>query len=464
MFKKRDPKYSFITLATDAMVVISAYFFAYWFRFSGSFVPVKDVPPFLQYVKAILVIAPTLLYMFRIYHLYSVRTPLSRIDEFFTVIKATSVVFLVFMAVTFAYRDFTYSRIVVVITWFVTIVGILVIRNFVRIVERTERKRKGSEARLLIIGINRNARKLVKRFQESPRLAGHVVGVLSEQRHEGLKHLENAPILGSLSVFDEVVDQYRVDEVILADPDLSREQMSEIMLKCESRMISFKLVADFYGLVTSRVDIDYVSDVPLLGLKELPLDDVWNRITKKVFDFLLSAVGLLILLPITVPIAILIKLSDVGAVFYKQERVGIDGKIFNLLKFRTMKPNAEEQTGPVWAKENDERVTLLGRVLRKTNLDELPQLWNVFKGDMSLVGPRPERPHFVEQFKDAIPRYMSRHKIKSGITGWAQVNGYRGNTSLKERIKYDLYYMENWSLLLDVKILLMTFSAFKNAY
>lgn len=464
MFKKRDPKYSLITIGMDAAIVIAAYFFAYWFRFSGKFVSVQDIPPFSQYVKAILVIAPTLLFVFRIYHLYSVRSPLSQIDEFFTVIKATSVVFLIFMAVTFAYRDFTYSRVVIVVTWLISIVGILIMRNRIRAIERNERKKKGFDTKLLIIGINRNTRKLVKRFQESPRLGCQVIGVLSEGVHDQGKHLENVPILGSLSSFDRMVDEHQINEVILADPDLSREQTTDIMLKCESRMISFKLVADFYGLVTSRVDIDYVSDVPLLGLKELPLDDVWNRMAKRGFDLLGSVLGLLTTMPLAIPLGLLIKLSDEGPIFYKQERIGLDGKVFDLLKFRTMKPDAEERTGPIWARENDERVTSLGKILRRTNLDELPQLWNVLKGEMSLVGPRPERPHFVERFKDAIPRYMSRHQVKSGITGWAQVNGYRGNTSLKERVKYDLYYMENWSLLLDAKILLMTFSAFKNAY
>ena len=464
MFKKRIPKFSFITIVTDAAVVTGAYCFAYWLRFESQAVPIRDIPGFLEYGKALWVIVPVFLFMFKANHLYSVRSPLSRIDEFFAVIKATSTVFLIGMAVTFVYRDFTYSRIVIVVTWALSIAGNLFARNLIRIAERKERKEKGQQTKLLIIGINRNARKLIKRFQEMQRSGYQVVGVLSETALEGEKHLEGVPVLGSVDSFDEIVNDYQIREVILADPDFSRERTAEIMLKCESRMMGFKLVADFYGLVTSRVDIEYVSDVPLLGLKELPLDDVWNRAAKRLFDAFLSACGLLACSPLLAVIALAVKSHDRGPVLYKQERVGEDGKVFNLLKFRTMKCDAEAATGPVWARENDERVTALGKILRRTNLDELPQLWNVLAGDMSLVGPRPERPHFVDQFKEEVPRYMARHKIKSGITGWAQVNGLRGNTSLKERIKYDLYYVENWSLLLDIKILLMTFMAYKNAY
>jgi exopolysaccharide biosynthesis polyprenyl glycosylphosphotransferase len=194
------------------------------------------------------------------------------------------------------------------------------------------------------------------------------------------------------------------------------------------------------------------------------LDDLWNRVVKRTFDLITAFLALILAVPIWLLVVVLIKLDDGGPVFYTQERVGRDGKIFNLLKFRTMRTNAEAVTGPVWAKLNDDRRTRAGDFLRRWNIDELPQLLNVLNGDMSMVGPRPERPHFIHQFRQSIPRYMSRHKIKSGLTGWAQVNGLRGNTSIQERIKYDLYYMENWSLLFDIEILMMTFFAFKNAY
>jgi len=263
---------------------------------------------------------------------------------------------------------------------------------------------------------------------------------------------------------EEIIKKIQPDEVIVADPNLPKEKISNLLLRCEDGLVSFKVAADLYGIVTRNLDVEYVASVPLLGLRPLPLDDPWNRLTKRLLDILVSATLLVLLSPAWLLAAIAIKLCDGGPVLFKQERVGQDGRQFKIYKFRTMLPDAERETGPVWARANDDRCTRIGRILRSLNLDELPQIWNVLKGDMSLVGPRPERPHFVDQFREEIPRYMTRHKVKSGITGWAQVNGLRGNTSLQERIKYDIYYMENWSLLFDLEILFMTLFAFKNAY
>ena len=255
-----------------------------------------------------------------------------------------------------------------------------------------------------------------------------------------------------------------IDEVIVADPTLPRETVSTLMMKCEDKLINFKLVADFYGLLTHHVDVEYLSNLPLLGVRDLPLDDPWNQWMKRLFDIFVSLIGLILASPLLFSIAIAIKVFDKGPILYKQKRVGRDEKVFTFYKFTTMRPDAEKKTGPVWAQPHDPRTTGMGRLIRKWNLDELPQLWNVLRGDMSLVGPRPERPHFVEKFRSQIPRYMARHKIKCGITGWAQIHGVRGNTSLEERIKYDIYYMENWTFTMDIEILFITLFAYKNAY
>ncbi|MBN1556741.1 MAG: exopolysaccharide biosynthesis polyprenyl glycosylphosphotransferase, partial [Lentisphaerae bacterium] len=212
------------------------------------------------------------------------------------------------------------------------------------------------------------------------------------------------------------------------------------------------------------MDVQSLDDIPLLGVSEWPLDRFWNRVRKRAADLGGASVGLLLAAPVIAAAAVLIKRSSPGAVFFRQERCGEKGRPFILYKLRTMRTDAEADSGPVFASENDPRRTRIGAFLRRYNLDELPQLWNVLKGDMSLVGPRPERPHFVEQFKADIGRYMWRHVSKPGLTGWAQVNGLRGNTSIAERIKYDLYYLENWSLAFDFKIIIRTFCARKNAY
>ena len=229
-------------------------------------------------------------------------------------------------------------------------------------------------------------------------------------------------------------------------------------------MVAFRWIADIFGLLTAKMQVSYLGQVSILSFMDSPLSDWENRVLKRGMDVLVSALALAALSPVFLFLAMLVKSDSKGPVFFFQERLGEDGRHFRLIKFRTMRAGAESKTGPVWAKENDERRTKIGAFLRQNNLDELPQFWNVLAGDMSLVGPRPERPHFASRFKEDIPRYMARHSIRSGITGWAQVHGLRGNTSIEERTKYDLYYIENWSLLLDVKILALTLFAKQNAY
>jgi exopolysaccharide biosynthesis polyprenyl glycosylphosphotransferase len=229
-------------------------------------------------------------------------------------------------------------------------------------------------------------------------------------------------------------------------------------------MIAFNFVPDLFRLLTINMEVQNVDGIPILGTAKWPLDLFWNRVAKRMEDIVGSAAGLLFSAPVIAVAALLIKITSPGPIFFKQERCGEKGRRFNIYKLRTMRIDAEDKTGPVWAVENDPRRTRIGAFLRAHNIDELPQFWNVLKGDMSLVGPRPERPHFVEQFKEDISRYMWRHFSRPGVTGWAQVNGLRGNTSISDRVNYDLYYLENWSLSLDFKIIARTFFARSNAY
>jgi exopolysaccharide biosynthesis polyprenyl glycosylphosphotransferase len=301
----------------------------------------------------------------------------------------------------------------------------------------------------------------LRNIRQNPRWGYEVIGFLS-RHEENQKEINGLPVLGDISRLEEVLEKKRPDEVVLAIAGLSHEKMVQLIAECEKYLALFKLVPDMFEIITSKVDIFDIDGIPLLGLKELPLEYAWNRFVKRVVDMVGSVIGLIISAPLYIVIAPLIKFTSPGPVFYKQARCGEDGRGFTLYKFRTMYQDAEQKTGPVWAKVDDPRCTWVGKFLRGFYLDELPQLINVLKGDMSLVGPRPERPSFVEQFKDDIPRYMSRHLVKSGVTGWSQVNGLRGNTPLRERIKYDMYYIENWSIWFDLKILFMTIFAKKN--
>jgi exopolysaccharide biosynthesis polyprenyl glycosylphosphotransferase len=451
--------------AGDFLALLLSFFLAYWFRFSGVFVAAdKGVPPLEAYARTLAVVLPVYLVVFRSYGLYHLGRHIRRVEEIFTVLKGVGVGTLLLMALTFFYRGFSYSRLFLVYLW--VFAAILVSGGRYLAIQwmyRMRRKSKGLN-RLMIVGSNRNARNLIEWSKQNPHLGHRVEGVLAQEKDSVGKHLEGVPIVGTLDECDAVIERLKPDEVVVADPNLPKEKITDLLLRCEDGLLSFKVAADLYGIVTSNLNVEYVASVPLLGLRSLPLDDPWNRVVKRGFDFLVSSLLMVLASPILLATAIAVKLTDRGPIFYIQERVGQDGRHFRLYKFRTMKADAEALTGPVWAKEGDSRRTPIGSFLRRFNLDELPQLWNVVRGEMSLVGPRPERPHFVNQFRDQVPRYMARHKIKSGITGWAQVNGLRGNTSLQERIKYDLYYAENWSLLLDLEILFMTLFAFKNAY
>ena len=275
-----------------------------------------------------------------------------------------------------------------------------------------------------------------------------------------------APVLGTLDDLHDVVGKYQVDEVIIALPEASQRQLVDIIMRAERGRVSIKVFPDVFQIMASEVSIGDLNGLPLLTIRDVALRG-WKLTLKRAVDIIVSAVTLVILSPIMMLIALLVKLDSRGPAFYCQERMGLDAEPFYMLKFRSMHTDAESCTGPVWARPDDPRRTRLGSLIRRLSIDEFPQLINVLLGEMSLVGPRPERPMFVEQFKQQIPRYMDRHREKAGITGWAQVNGLRGDTSITERTKYDLWYIENWSLGLDFKILLRTaFRVFrdKNAY
>lgn len=452
-----------VVLVDVAMIILS-FLVAYFVRFSWILPTDRGVPGILAYSHVLFVIVPVFLWFFREARLYEPARHVRRIEEIFLVIKSVTYAVIVLTAATFFYRDYTYSRLGLLILWFFACALISAGRYGVIQWEYVRRRQKKDITEVLIIGAGQNAHRLIRWAKNNPHYGLEVVGVLARDPANIGKHLEDVPIVGLASEWEAWIDKLQPGRVVLLDPDFSRETVTELVVTCEDRMIEFKIGADTHGLIARNVGVEYISNIPLLGFKPLPLDDPWNRFVKRSFDLVLATVAGIVFLPFGAGIAALIKMTDWGPVFYRQERIGRDGKTFGLLKFRTMKVDAEKETGPVWAKKNDERRTRFGEFLRRTNLDEVPQLWNIIRGDMSLVGPRPERPHFVNQFREVVPRYMARHKIKSGLTGWAQVHGLRGDTSIHDRVKYDLYYTENWSLLLDIEIMVMTLFAFKNAY
>jgi len=263
------------------------------------------------------------------------------------------------------------------------------------------------------------------------------------------------PVLGTTRQAEEVLEAQRIDQVFLTLPLEGHKKILQLLDLMARECVEIKLVPDILQYATIKAALEDVDGTPVINLSQMPLQG-WNSMMKRGMDLAIALAALIVLLPILPLIALAIWIEDRGPVFYRQERMGLDGRSFMILKFRSMRVDAEASSGPVWAIKDDPRRTRVGQILRAWSLDELPQIWNVLTGDMSIIGPRPERPTFVREFKHKIPRYMLRHRVKSGITGWAQVHGWRGNTSIKKRIQYDLYYIQNWSLGLDCKILWMT--------
>jgi Undecaprenyl-phosphate glucose phosphotransferase len=305
---------------------------------------------------------------------------------------------------------------------------------------------------------------ILQKITQSPNLGYEPVGFADDT--PGRKEIAGLPVLGPTSHVGFLIREHDMQEAIIGLPEASHEEILGLISQCEREKATIRVFPDVFQIIASDIGIDDLNGLPLLTIRDVALRG-WRLGLKRTMDLAISAVTLTLLSPFMLLIALLVKLDSPGPVFYAQERMGLDARPFPMLKFRSMRADAEEETGPVWATKDDPRRTRFGALIRRHSLDELPQFINVFLGNMSLVGPRPERPVFVEQFRQIVPRYMERHKEKAGITGWAQVNGLRGDTSIIERTKYDLWYIENWSLLLDMKILLKTvFSVFsdRNAY
>ncbi len=464
-----DALASGLAVLADAIAIFGGFLVAIWIRFNSGLITVDSMPPrlYFMYGWGAAIATIIILFIFRSLGLY-VRPQQGRFSgKIPRLIRATAIGILITTALAFAIRpeDFPpFSRLALALAFLTILLAVIVERYILFKLEIHLAKKGAHTRRVLIVGTDDVAAHLKRGLESDSRLRATVTGFIRTRDTDTTPTVPAELIRGELRDLESILDTHPADQIILSDSNLGHQRILEIILACERNMITFNMVPDMFRIMTGSMDMQTVDDIPLLGVSRWPLDYFWNRVLKRLEDIGGSFIGLLVIAPVLALAAVLVKRSSPGPVFYKQKRCGENGKEFTIYKLRTMRIDAEKETGPVWAVENDPRRTKLGSFLRSKNIDELPQLWNVLRGDMSLVGPRPERPHFVEKFKDDIDRYMRRHASKPGITGWAQVNGLRGNTSIEERIKYDLYYLEHWSLAFDFKILLRTFSASKNAY
>ncbi len=350
---------------------------------------------------------------------------------------------------------FTFSRAFVGLLALADLLLVAAMRMAIRLALHRIRLSGLNVQRILVVGAGALGREITAKIQAHREIGFEVVGFLDDDPGKSGTVICGVPVLGSLRQADEVLAMHGIDQVYIALPLEAHKKMLQMIDLMAQECVEIKLVPDILQYAALRAGLEDVDGTPVINLSQVPLQG-WSSMMKRAMDIGMALAVMVALVPIIPLIALLIWLEDRGPIFYRQERMGLDGKPFLIVKFRSMRVDAEASSGPVWAVRDDPRRTRVGSILRRTSLDELPQIWNVLMGDMSIVGPRPERPTFVREFKHKIPRYMLRHRVKAGITGWAQVHGWRGNTSVKKRIQYDLYYIQNWSLALDFKILWMT--------
>jgi exopolysaccharide biosynthesis polyprenyl glycosylphosphotransferase len=457
-------------VASDLLMLVLAFALGYVLRARLPLpaVPVNP-PPFSTYTPMLLVHVGMTMLVFYLARMYHQRRAASRFDEAYAVAQNVSIGTL--LAVAFeslvfknSALELDYPRGVIVYAWLLGIVLVVVGRMLHR--QLTVRLRDFGIGRdnVLLVGSGEVARTIVEKIRWSPNLGLNIVGAVNGEATDAVGEV---PIIGTTAELPEIIDRYEVDEVIIALPEASRHELVQLVSKCQRGKVDIKVYPDIFAYMAGGLTVDDLNGMPLLSVRDVALRG-WKLSLKRGMDVVGAFFGLVALSPFMTLTALLIKLESSGPVFFCQERMGLDGHPFPMIKFRSMRADAEKH-GPGWTTENDPRVTRMGHFMRRTNWDEIPQLINVFWGHMSLVGPRPEQPYYVQRFREFIPRYMERHREKAGMTGWAQVNGLRGDTSILERTKYDLWYVENWSFWLDIKIVLRTmlqtfFGRSRNAY
>jgi exopolysaccharide biosynthesis polyprenyl glycosylphosphotransferase len=461
MIKKRRKQLTQFFIFSDVSAIVLAFMVTFWFRFqSGIVAAPKGIPDFQNY----LVIIPFLLIVhivhFSYQGFYKVKLRRNRLDDLFLVLLNTIVSAFLLLLVfsyfkSYKFVDFEISHVFLLIYVPIGIFFLFCLRLLVFKLFRNIYLKRNGVSKVLIAGTGDFAKMTAENLEKYDHFGIKIVGFLDRHNKENKKE-----ILGNYDELEKVAKTNGITDLVIALPSTEYETTLKLIETANNLLIEIRLVPDILQISSLKVGMEHIEGIPIINLGDIPLQG-WQWVFKRAIDFVFSFVGLILIMPIFLIIALLIKLTSKGPIFYSQTRVGLDGKHFRMIKFRTMVQDAEKDTGAIWSPKGDSRVTPIGRVLRKFSIDELPQLFNVLIGNMSLVGPRPERPELVEKFKQNIPNYMLRHSVKTGMTGWAQVHGLRGNTPLDKRVEFDIYYIQNWSFKLDLEILFRTILKFQ---
>jgi exopolysaccharide biosynthesis polyprenyl glycosylphosphotransferase len=448
-----------LLILLDVTMLALAFVAAYLARGVLPFFSVPDVqPPFQVYLPTMLLHIGTIIVLFYASRLYHQRRVFSRFDQARSIVAVVTFGALLANGVQeLAFRntilEVSFPRSTFFYTWLFSLVLVPLGREVHRSLTIALRRRGLASDNLLVVGTGKIAVDIVKQVQRHRELGYNIVGVVNDPNsHQG--KMMGVPVIGNYPDLPDLIDRYQVQQIIIAVPDARRSEIVELVTMCQRSDVDVKIYPDIFAYIAGDLNLDDLNGMPLLTVRDIALRG-WKLSLKRGLDIVGAFFGLIILSPFMLLTAYLLQREDPGPVFFIQERMGLDGKPFPMIKFRSMRVDSEAN-GPGWTVENDPRVTRIGRFMRSTNWDEIPQLINVLLGHMSLVGPRPEQPHYVNQFRTQIPRYMERHREKAGMTGWAQIHGLRGDTSIPERTTYDLWYVENWSLWLDIKIIIRT--------
>ena len=467
MIKENQKHFNRLQVVIDAFVIALSYFLAWVIKFYVPFLN-DNVGrlPFRVYMSALLFIVPGYLILNYAFNMYTPKRIQGRRLELSNIIKANTIGMFLFVGALYLVKQIDFSRHVIVIFYVVNIFLETVSRNLIRLGLRQMRSKGYNQKHVLLVGYSRAAEEYIDRILANPQWGYKVRGILDDHIEAGTEY-KGIKVLGRIANLMVILPQNHLDEIAITLGLNEYYRLEQIVALCEKSGVHTKFIPDYNRIIPTKPYTEDILGLPVINIRYVPLSNTFNALIKRIMDLGGALAAIVLFSPVMLFSVIMIKITSPGPLIYKQERVGLHNRNFMMYKFRSMDVQPPEEEKKAWTVKDDPRVTNFGKFMRKTSIDELPQLFNVLRGEMSLVGPRPERPFFVEKFREEIPRYMIKHQVRPGLTGWAQVNGYRGNTSIRNRFEYDLYYIENWTIGLDIKILFLTvFKGFvnKNAY
>ena len=469
MIKDNQTVFNRIHLLLDALITACSYMLSWYLKFESPWAekdPTVGVLSMQRYFSVLYFVVPLYIVLYYFFNMYKPKRTMHKRIEFFNIFKANTVGVLLLMVILYLIGEEHVSRTMLFNFYVINLVLTTLFRFIIHSFLRYFRKKGYNLKHILLIGYSRAAEEYINRINANPQWGYVVCGILDDTVPAGTLY-KGVKVLGRIDNIYEILPEDKLDEIAITLSLKDYDRLEEMVAACEKSGVHTKFIPDYNSLVPSQPYTEDLMGLPVINIRYVPLSNTLNAMAKRLVDIVGSLLGIIVLSPLLLLIAILVKCTSKGPVIFKQERVGLHNKTFKMYKFRSMELQKPSEEQKAWTIKDDPRVTKIGRILRKTSLDELPQLFNILSGKMSLVGPRPERPLFVEKFKEEIPRYMVKHQVRPGLTGWAQINGYRGDTSIRKRIEYDLYYIENWTMSFDFKIMFLTiFKGFinKNAY